>query len=73
MRVGLSFTRAIGGANFPSFSEGLSLRGSPPTSKPCWNLNFPSFSEGLSLRVFDEAYNLPNEVEISLPFRRDFH
>ena len=59
--------------DFPSFSEGLSLR-----ARGCGLAgqsaarNFPSFSEGLSLRaVIAEtcaAYNL-----ISLPFRRDFH
>ena len=39
------------GSYFPSFSEGLSLRGSgdeAPSSRRCGD--FPSFSEGLSLR-----------------------
>ena len=38
-------------ANFPSFSEGLSLRGLPPGGKYRPGADFPSFSEGLSLRV----------------------
>ena len=58
--------------DFPSFSEGLSLRGeyNNPSAAPPGH--FPSFSEGLSLRV-----SAKNEGErygkISLPFRRDFH
>ena len=51
-----------------TFIEGLSvhhlLRGE--------QLNFPSFSEGLSLR--ETAIRFSGGVlEISLPFRRDFH
>ena len=38
-------------SNFPSFSEGLSLRLNQQTRKPPTEReNFPSFSEGLSLR-----------------------
>ena len=36
--------------NFPSFSEGLSLRPPPGMSLVGSWVNFPSFSEGLSLR-----------------------
>ena len=36
--------------NFPSFSEGLSLRGVRPAGSGIKSSNFPSFSEGLSLR-----------------------
>ena len=36
--------------NFPSFSEGLSLRRSRTGMPRCHSHHFPSFSEGLSLR-----------------------
>ena len=36
--------------NFPSFSEGLSLRVTSITTSLIHQNNFPSFSEGLSLR-----------------------
>ena len=36
--------------DFPSFSEGLSLRRSERERVMTANINFPSFSEGLSLR-----------------------
>ena len=40
------------GRNFPSFSEGLSLRGQEEDNLSMrGRRNFPSFSEGLSLRV----------------------
>ena len=60
------------GSDFPSFSEGLSLRGRIRRIV-CWILiRFPflfggTFIEGLFLGaiIFDG--------EISLPFRRDFH
>ena len=58
--------------NFPSFSEGLSLRLCVARAGVAVEVDFPSFSEGLSLR-----HNLTRQVEeiekISLPFRRDFH
>ena len=84
--------------DFPSFSEGLSLR---PISNlihaVAGVLDFPSFSEGLSLRLKSIRQRLEMDagfpflfggtfiearfadlvkligVEISLPFRRDFH
>ena len=42
----------VSGDDFPSFSEGLSLRDGS-TVVPCTNpdMHFPSFSEGLSLRA----------------------
>ena len=58
--------------DFPSFSEGLSLR---PTMTCCTNrvvFNFPSFSEGLSLRRTSSSSSFLLHL-ISLPFRRDFH
>ena len=58
--------------DFPSFSEGLSLRAVEKPVLPSIYMDFPSFSEGLSLRVrpsSSSAHGLP----ISLPFRRDFH
>ena len=39
------------GSYFPSFSEGLSLRGKKGQPKIAGTKNFPSFSEGLSLRA----------------------
>ena len=42
--------------NFPSFSEGLSLREARPAHTTTSLLNFPSFSEGLSLRVERGTY-----------------
>ena len=38
--------------DFPSFSEGLSLRDSPGRRGHCPSPYFPSFSEGLSLRDY---------------------
>ena len=38
--------------NFPSFSEGLSLRHSAISFEQTFSTDFPSFSEGLSLRHF---------------------
>ena len=58
--------------NFPSFSEGLSLRvigGNGSVEVP---MHFPSFSEGLSLRDSRTPIEQPH-YPISLPFRRDFH
>ena len=58
---------------FPSFSEGLSLRGPRRPAQPHHGLqDFPSFSEGLSLRAYQKVLPGPGLV-ISLPFRRDFH
>ena len=59
--------------NFPSFSEGLSLRAGLPSWKiGPWCRDFPSFSEGLSLRAVCPCH-LTCVCWISLPFRRDFH
>ena len=58
--------------NFPSFSEGLSLRVSATETKECSRGDFPSFSEGLSLRVLAVVF-VSRCPGISLPFRRDFH
>ena len=81
---------------FPSFSEGLSLRGRHGTRLCDVCKYFPSFSEGLSLRGCDVGggrsrfhkfpflfggtfieggglRSLSYRVNISLPFRRDFH
>ena len=40
--------------NFPSFSEGLSLRAVKDSTVPSGIQYFPSFSEGLSLRAAGE-------------------
>ena len=45
----LRFVGRVG--DFPSFSEGLSLRELPVTLEDTSDTDFPSFSEGLSLRV----------------------
>ena len=42
--------RAAIDTDFPSFSEGLSLRAKGFKLGKTWLYNFPSFSEGLSLR-----------------------
>ena len=59
-------------ANFPSFSEGLSLRVVISGLILQINLNFPSFSEGLSLRGVNVRILSPMSG-ISLPVLRDFH
>ena len=60
-------------ANFPSFSEGLSLRVELELVEAENVLGyFPSFSEGLSLRAQGEKTCTLIRF-ISLPFRRDFH
>ena len=51
-------------ADFPSFSERLSLRPVRVTDNPAASEHFPSFSEGLSLRL---AY-VRFEVWLSLDF-----
>ena len=66
-------TCAPGVGNFPSFSEGLSLRDRPQFVPGSYPRDFPSFSEGLSLRVAVFYPVLPAGYPISLPFRRDFH
>ena len=58
---------------FPSFSEGLSLRGTRLTRCKRCGKYFPSFSEGLSLRAIARLGVPHAGDEISLPFRRDFH
>ena len=59
--------------NFPSFSEGLSLRVFRWAYPLHLSADFPSFSEGLSLRGRASfGYDGYPRV-ISLPFRRDFH
>ena len=61
-------------SNFPSFSEGLSLRAAAHLTRTTGAVNFPSFSEGLSLRDAEHSQQIySRRVEISLPFRRDFH
>ena len=63
----------LGDEDFPSFSEGLSLRGQEaPYLVATIFGDFPSFSEGLSLR--EEGIPMGYSIHcISLPFRRDFH
>ena len=60
-------------SNFPSFSEGLSLRAASRSTSRKRRCNFPSFSEGLSLREDSVPVGLLKPLGISLPFRRDFH
>ena len=59
--------------DFPSFSEGLSLR---PRRSDCSNppgRHFPSYLEGLSLRQSAETDAQPGEGKISLPLWKGFH
>ena len=61
------------GLDFPSFSEGLSLRQVSlilTSHQPV--ADFPSFSEGLSLRLAD-GFEGGSCQDISLPFRKGFH
>ena len=60
-------------SDFPSFSEGLSLRAPGARRVGQQITHFPSFSEGLSLRVFSGTAEKGAPEHISLPFRRDFH
>ena len=61
------------GLDFPSFSEGLSLRARwQAAPHRAVASDFPSFSEGLSLREPLSGYEKGHPA-ISLPFRRDFH
>ena len=58
-------------ADFPSFSEGLSLRRVAAVCVAASTTHFPSFWEGLSLRFL--MGTLPPDIaEISLPFWKDF-
>ena len=59
--------------DFPSFSEGLSLRLLRLRAGTHRDPYFPSFSEGLSLRLRIDLNHEGDGFEISLPFRRDFH
>ena len=59
--------------DFPSFSEGLSLRDVITDQLTQLAQDFPSFSEGLSLRVSRNFHLFFFASPISLPFRRDFH
>ena len=61
-----------GKGDFPSFSEGLSLRHTMSDLDALATEYFPSFSEGLSLRHI-AGYARVSSAGISLPFRRDFH
>ena len=63
----------VEGDNFPSFSEGLSLREVSLAKDETRALDFPSFSEGLSLRAAPTSPRSSAFNGISLPFRRDFH
>ena len=68
------FAFAYGTGDFPSFSEGLSLRAENYEAYTVdATPNFPSFSEGLSLRGFESTETQKSNTWISLPFRRDFH
>ena len=58
--------------DFPSFSEGLSLRGRRLRVIKV-KAHFPSFSEGLLLRGFLDEIPVRGRTSISLPFPRDLH
>ena len=59
--------------DFPSFSEGLSLRESYPQGITARNSKFPFLFGGTFIEgIFREIYRRV-QVQISLPFRRDFH
>ena len=54
------------GGNFPSFSEGLSLRLGRSAGWELLRNDFPSFSEGLSLRRKNQAAD--NQAHNEFPF-----
>ena len=58
--------RAAIDTDFPSFSEGLSLRAKGFKLGKTWLYNFPSFSEGLSLRAILTLYRV--SLARSFPF-----
>ena len=60
-------------ANFPSFSEGLSLRGEAGLHSPRGRAGFPFLFGGTFIEGTQAPPQLSAKTEISLPFRRDFH
>ena len=61
------------GSYFPSFSEGLSLRGEPADSGNGFKLPFPFLFGGTFIEGGNTGLTMRNIYVISLPFRRDFH
>ena len=61
-------------AHFPSFSEGLSLRGQEEDNLSVRvKAEFPFLFGGTFIEGYKLTYRHPRAREISLPFRRDFH
>ena len=59
-------------ADFPSFSEGLSLRVPSVGLEQQRHPDFPSFSEGLSLRVKQKMQNLSQKLTFPFLFGGTF-
>ena len=58
---------------FPSFSEGLSLRGFLELLEPAARKEFPFLFGGTFIEGPATQSVPPSVTKISLPFRRDFH
>ena len=58
--------------DFPSFSEGLSLRAEAFSSGISF-VEFPFLFGGTFIEGLGVALDVVNHAGISLPFRRDFH
>ena len=65
--------KAAPSREFPFLFGGTFIEGEQDNPKDAMTNNFPSFSEGLSLRDEDIVGDKVAALEISLPFRRDFH
>ena len=59
--------------NFPSFSEGLSLRAYSPHRNRTLRFTFPFLFGGTFIEGRCSGHRASTACRISLPFRRDFH
>ncbi len=60
-------------SNFPSFSEGLSLRGVGDDYYTFGSIQFPFLFGGTFIEGGPKSTVAKADKQISLPFRRDFH
>ena len=59
--------------DFPSFSEGLSLRGGIAEAWSVYVFQFPFLFGGTFIEGTSNMHRTIRVTPISLPFRRDFH